>query len=284
VRVVEYRDPASFADRVAPLLADDPVGTTVLATVLDDVVQGARDYPDSRWLAVETLAGTLSGVAMHTPPHRSWLAPMPAEAAIALGGHLVDWVEAGRAVPGLAGARPTVDAVAAVWGTRRPEDRLVEVTAMRLYELGTLVPPPDVPGSARAVGPADLSLAVEWVEAFAWETGSPAADPEAAVRARASGQGSLLLWVVEGAAVSMAGGTATVAGVARIGPVYTPPAHRRRGYGAAVTAAATRLALDDGASGVCLFTDLANPTSNAIYQRLGFRPRGDYVEVDRSVG
>jgi predicted GNAT family acetyltransferase len=60
--------------------------------------------------------------------------------------------------------------------------------------------------------------------------------------------------------------------------VYTPAEHRARGYGSAVTAAATQDVLDDRAIPV-LFTDLANPTSNAIYQRLGYRPVGDYVSV-----
>jgi predicted GNAT family acetyltransferase len=58
--------------------------------------------------------------------------------------------------------------------------------------------------------------------------------------------------------------------------VYTPPPLRKRGYAAAVTAAVTQAALDDGADGVLLFTDQANPTSNTLYQRLGFRPLADW--------
>ncbi|NEA23957.1 GNAT family N-acetyltransferase, partial [Actinomadura bangladeshensis] len=58
---------------------------------------------------------------------------------------------------------------------------------------------------------------------------------------------------------------------------YTPAEHRRRGYGAAVTAAATTGALDAGADDVVLFTDLANPTSNGVYRRIGYRPVQDRV-------
>jgi predicted GNAT family acetyltransferase len=75
----------------------------------------------------------------------------------------------------------------------------------------------------------------------------------------------------------MAGSTRQVAGVVRVAGVYTAPAHRQRGYGGAVTAVATQAALDAGASAVVLFTDLANPTSNALYQRLGYRPVADRV-------
>lgn len=75
----------------------------------------------------------------------------------------------------------------------------------------------------------------------------------------------------------MAARNATAAGVARVGPVYTPAERRRHGYGAAVTAAGTQDALDRGAQQVVLFTDLANPTSNAIYQELGYRPVTDRI-------
>src|SRR6185437_36138 len=72
---------------------------------------------------------------------------------------------------------------------------------------------------------------------------------------------------------------AVVAGMSRIGPVYTPPEHRGHGYAAAVTAAAARWALDRGARHVLLYTDLANPRTNRLYPRLGFRPRYDALEL-----
>ena len=89
--------------------------------------------------------------------------------------------------------------------------------------------------------------------------------------------GGLTLWEVAGEPVAMAGRTRDVAGVGRVAPVYTPPAQRQRGYGAAVTTAVTQSALDAGAAAVVLFTDQANPTSNALYQRLGYRPVEDRV-------
>jgi len=103
----------------------------------------------------------------------------------------------------------------------------------------------------------------------------PSTDVESYARASISDR-RLLLWDDEaGAPVSLAGRTPPAASVSRLAPVYTPPESRRRGYGAAVTAACTRDALDRGAEHVVLFTDLANPTSNAIYQRIGYRPMSD---------
>jgi hypothetical protein len=78
--------------------------------------------------------------------------------------------------------------------------------------------------------------------------------------------------------VSLAGwGGPTPNGI-RIGPVYTPPEHRRRGYGSAVTAAASERNLDRGCRFCFLYTDLANPTSNRIYMDLGYEPVGDSAE------
>jgi predicted GNAT family acetyltransferase len=95
------------------------------------------------------------------------------------------------------------------------------------------------------------------------------------VRERIGG-GRLWLWEdASGTPVSLAGRTAAAAGVSRVAPVYTPAGARRRGYGAAVTAACTADALATDASEVVLFTDLANPTSNAIYQGIGFEPLSD---------
>ena len=78
--------------------------------------------------------------------------------------------------------------------------------------------------------------------------------------------------------MAWAAASAPVAGMSRIGPVYTPADLRGHGYGSAVTAAASSWARHSGADHVVLFTDLANPVSNAIYQRIGYRPELDAVE------
>ncbi len=86
------------------------------------------------------------------------------------------------------------------------------------------------------------------------------------------------LWLDEDAFVSLAAVSAPAAGVARVGPVYTPPRHRGQAYGAAVTATATAAALSAGAEHVVLYTDLGNPTSNSIYQSIGYRADHDAEE------
>jgi predicted GNAT family acetyltransferase len=155
----------------------------------------------------------------------------------------------------------------------------------RLYTLDGLRPPDPPPtGRARAAVAEDLDLVMDWLVRFHDEAEASAASPQRAMYQRRIELGLLWLWHDEqGVPVSMASRNVSVAGVSRIGPVYTPPAARRHGYGAAVTAACTRDALDGGARQVVLFTDLANPTSNAIYQQIGFRPLDDRL-ILRFVG
>jgi predicted GNAT family acetyltransferase len=151
---------------------------------------------------------------------------------------------------------------------------------LRLFRLGTLAPPdPPPPGSARAATLDDLELAMQWLRGFEEETGVTRTDVESGARERIEGD-RLWLWCDEGGEpVALAARTATAAGVARIAPVYTPPEHRRHGYGAAITAACTADALARDADHVVLFADVENPTTNAIYQQIGFRPIGDRSTV-----
>src|SRR5664279_3908568 len=147
-------------------------------------------------------------------------------------------------------------------------------------ELGRLRPPSPPPvGRGRLAGNTDLAIAIEWWSAFEQETGLAGVDVATLVRDRIE-DARLWLWEDDtGAVVSLAGRGQTAAGVTRLGPVYTPRVHRRHGYGAAVTAACTADTLLRDGGHVVLFTDTANPTSNAIYQRLGYRPVRDHATV-----
>lgn len=66
--------------------------------------------------------------------------------------------------------------------------------------------------------------------------------------------------------------------IAAVNLVYTPPELRRRGYASACVAALSQLLLDAGWKFCCLFTDMSNPTSNHIYQQIGYTPVCDFNE------
>ena len=143
----------------------------------------------------------------------------------------------------------------------------------RLYRLGTLVEPP-LPGRARRAGLGDLGRMVDWYAAFAAEAGTATldADVDALVRHRIA-RGELVLWEHEGRIVSFAAFSTPVAAMARIGPVYTPPEHRRRGYGAAVTHAAAVAARAAGATEVLLSRRPRQPHRQLDLPGPGLPPR-----------
>lgn len=267
-------DVVSFAARVVPFLSRQPVRHSVILTLLDARVRGSVVDRTPPVCGYATDAGEVVGVALRTPPWKLSLSAMPAGAAVALEEAL--W----HADPGAPAVFGPVQ-VAGVFAERRSArtGRPVRAgMAQRIYELGELVRP-DVPGLARPAGPAEVPTAARWWQTFAAEAvpGEQAGDAEPAVRRRMDA-GTLMLWWDGGRPVSMAGYVGPVAGVARVAPVFTPPEHRRRGYGSAVTAACSAHALARGADAVMLYTDLANPTSNAIYQRIGYRPVADAAD------
>ena len=150
----------------------------------------------------------------------------------------------------------------------------------RLYRLDVLTPPsPLAPGAPRVAGAADRELLISWMTAFQREIGERIRDVADSVDEMVA-YGGLTLWEVEGVPVSMAGGTRPEAGMVRILAVYTPAELRGRGYAGAVTTVVSRAALDAGTVDVVLFTDLANATSNGLYQRLGYRPVEDRAIVE----
>jgi predicted GNAT family acetyltransferase len=145
----------------------------------------------------------------------------------------------------------------------------------RLYRLDRLCMP-KTPGRARRATAEDGELILGWVDAFIAESGVDHAPPPSRTILARIEQQLAWLWLDEaGEPAAMALRNAPASGVARVGPVYTTPTRRRRGYGAAVTAACTADAIEAGVQSVVLFTDLANPTSNSIYQQIGYRPLSD---------
>ncbi|MEA2279529.1 MAG: hypothetical protein QOK21_136 [Solirubrobacteraceae bacterium] len=256
----------SYARRVWELLARDPTQQSVALSVIESTRAGRTwgGTPVFGWLEE---GDGVTGAVILTPPFELLLAVVPDGAVDALASALR---ERGTSVPGVNGEPRLVTRFAAAWTDGTP---LTARTSMRqwLYGLGTLAPPyPSPPGRARPAAPEERELAVAFVDAFEAETGAHGTNAAEWVLAT-SADGRLWIWEdAEGRVAAMAGRTGTAAGVARVAPVYTPPEHRRRGYGAAVTAACAADALARDADHVVLFTDRTNATSNSVYQRIGF--------------
>ncbi len=265
------------------LLGSQPERNTVFASVLASLTRfgpaafGAAPALLGWW----SEGGVVTAAVLQTPPYPMLVTSLPGQSA----GHLARALAGrGAALSGVNG--PEADAIALASAWREVTGRVGQIRQrQRLHRLGTLVPPsPAAGGAPRIAVPADSPTAVAWFVAFGIETGQADAEDDTLTARLADRliRGQLMFWEAAGQPVSMAGLTDVLAGVARVAPVYTPPERRGTGYGAAVTAAISQLALARGAESVVLFTDLANPTSNSLYGRLGYEPVEDRVVLDLS--
>jgi predicted GNAT family acetyltransferase len=198
------------------------------------------------------------------------LTAMPTRAIGAIVDRLADaWPD----VPGVFGPADTVSRFAGRWAETLKVGA-TPVEGQRLYALDSLHAPTGVPGELRSATDDDSELIVSWVHGFERDTDTSVATRDS-IRRRI-GAGCVWIWD-DRAPVAMATYTPVLAGVSRVGLVYTAPEHRRHGYGAACTAAVTRRALDTGAERCILYTQLHNPQSNAIYRRLGYQPVNEHL-------
>ncbi|MGH3762100.1 GNAT family N-acetyltransferase [Actinophytocola sp.] len=276
MEVRAHTDPDGFRAAIDTWYSADPVRHTlalsVMARFLDDPAISAV------MLTVHDAGGGLAGAALRTPPWPLIISGLPAGAHPPVAAALVDL---DPELPGVTGPRELAESFAAAWAGRTGAG-LDEALASRLYELDELHPP-TVPGGRRFATEADLPLLLRWRLEFQAEaighTRGVGQVGEQLRRGLAGGDG-LLLWERDGQDVSMASANLPVAGMSRVMSVYTPPELRGHGYGSAVTAAASRWARDAGAKHVLLFTDLANPTSNSIYRKIGYREVFDTCEIE----
>ncbi|MFJ9109866.1 GNAT family N-acetyltransferase [Streptomyces sp. NPDC102283] len=268
-------DTGTFLAAAGASLAARPVAHTVALTVTERLSRsGPHHYGEGDpvlgwWRGAN---GWVAGTVVRTPPHPALLNSLPAQAV----GPLADAL----------GATPDLDAVnvdrdtAALLAARLPGYRTEE--EQRLYRLGPARAPFPAPeGRGRAATRADRALLVEWVRGFADATGQSKSSAEWLVD-EGTERGALTLWESGGAPVALAGRSRMLAGTVRVTLVYTPPELRGRGYAAAVTHEAGRAAREAGAAEVVLFADLANPTSNGVYLRIGYEPVADRLLLRRN--
>ena len=280
VKVERFHDVDAFAERALPFLLADEAANGLPIGLLEAIRRGDYDRP---YLAIATRSDATGArpeialVAMRTPPHNLILCvPADVDLMDALAADLAaDKGPAG--LPGVLGPSHAARAFAETWSARTGQTARLRLE-QRIYRCTEVDRPGRVPGALRPVTETDRPLLRTWLQAFHDEAlpGMPFDADAQTDRWLAAGQRSLYVWEDGGAALSMVGAAGATPNGIRIVAVYTPPEHRKRGYASAAVAELTRRLLDDGREFCTLFTDLGNPTSNKIYQRIGYRPILDF--------
>lgn len=266
-----YPSPSAFEPVVGAVYRADPVLFTNELTALR-----SSPWPDDRILLSVSDGATAVGAAVQMRESVLLVSGLPPQTSAAAARVLAE------VQPGLPEVRGTPDAATAfaqAWQNVTGA-QVIPGTTDVLYRLGELTPPIGVAGEWRPAHDGEADLLVTWLDAFyaeAFGSGFGIDAARAVLQSIYDAGGQILMWTAAGAPVCMARVHACIDGMARIGPVYTPPEYRGHGYAAALTSVAARSALGRGVRDVVLFADTANPVSNRVYQRIGFEAVAENV-------
>ncbi len=276
MRTYRVADAETFVASVGAFLTNHEAEHNLALGLLGRLRTEPRLYGFDPTFVVAEDAGGIAGCLLRTPPWGVVLSRFDSlEAVDAVAAAVLDMHPG---LPGAVGPNDVVERFARTWSTSTGI-RAERAIRQRVHAARVVKDVSRAPGSMRRVGPGDIPVVLSWITAFAAEALGETAhgeDVEGTYRRREEDpDGAWLVWD-DGGPVSLAAyGNPTPSGT-RIGPVYTPPEHRGRGYATSLVADLTAERLAAGLASCFLFTDLGNPTSNAIYARIGYEPVADW--------
>lgn len=269
-----------FIAYAGPSLATDEVRYGLIDSIVRRLGTNPHIYgPDDPWFCVVTEGALVCAVAMRTPPLRVLLAHFTGEPLTAAQ-VIVDEVSRHFvSIPGVVGDLELADPFAAKWCATHSV-HVEQKMAQRIYRLDKVADIFTASGYLRFATLADKELLTKWRESFYLDVnGTAALVPAADITPTIENKG-VYVWE-DGVPVSMAIGQPSGPKIIVSG-VYTPPELRRRGYATSCVAAICTRLLAAGYKLCMLYTDLANPTSNSIYKKIGFKEVCDSVEFSFS--
>lgn len=271
IGVIRYISPAAFRTRAEAWLLEREAENNLILGLARQLEESAAGYEKPIYFATIERNSKILGCAFRTPPFNLGITRLPMEAAAPLA---ADVAEVYDSLSGVLGPDPEAAALAKLWGHLR---RVVVREAMRerIYQLDrVIVSEHPAAGYIRPATETDLVITTQWGSAFSNEVGVPANEHrirELITRRR------ILLWD-DGGPRSMAASSGDTPNGSRVGYVYTPPQWRGRGYASACVEALSSQIIEGGRRFCFLYTDLSKPTSNTIYQRIGYKPVCDVVD------
>lgn len=268
MRLEKFSNPKAFADASRDFLIQNEVENNLLFGIVETLITQPERYKTTPYLALVHDEHETVLAAIRTPPHSLVLSKTEDFKAL----NLVARDLQGSKLPGVSAAEGEAVAFAKVWQSLTGKTYSLSMP-QRIYKLERVQPVRHVPGKLRLASEKDRPLLIAWMQAFHAEalSSGPPQNPELIVDTYLNGKSrDFYLWELEGKAVSLAGFSGPTPTGIRVNAVFTPRNERRRGYASACVASLSQLLLDKGYTFCCLFTDLRNPTSNHIYQTIGY--------------
>jgi RimJ/RimL family protein N-acetyltransferase len=279
MKVTRFSNATEFLDTALTYLEKDEVVNSLMLGLAFRLSQSAPRRRNRPFLAVVEDGGELVGAALMTPPRKMVLYSQLAECqpvVAALNGALAG----GRwTVPAVLGPANVADAWAEMWRVgngRSPKPGMMQ----RIFELRQVQPLTLPPGKLRPAAADDFERVVDWIQGFHVDANIQDNSESAELLARGKMlNGDLFLWENEaGEPVTMAAKARPTRHGITISLVYTPADLRGRGYATACVATLSQQLLAEGYQFCTLFTDLSNPVSNHIYEKIGYTAVADFHE------
>ncbi len=275
MKVVHFVDAPQFLGLVSTVFSDQEVRYNLLLSLVKRVADNPHYYEETPLMAA-VYAGdqVILAALMTNPPCDLLLASTQEDTADALAILADDLWQRGLILHGINAEKQHSAAFASLW-CKRGTFRAAIKTRLRIYRLDQVIYPQPAEGFLRKAASKDRLLLRGWKTEFMKETlGEEDAGRSEKLVDLLIRWGNLYVWE-DGQVVCMAAKIRETQHGAVIGMVYTPQASRNRGYASNLVAALSERFLKQGYPLCALFTDLANPTSNAIYQQIGYKPVAD---------
>jgi predicted GNAT family acetyltransferase len=268
VQVIRNKTAAEFLARTKPWLEKAEAKNNLILGIAAYFASCAGQLKGSPYFLTVEGNGTIVGAALMAPPRRILLTRMPHPAVTLLADYLL---EEAASVPGVLGPKAEAKLFANYWTSKTGRSCHLKMSE-RIYACEKVIPPVHAFGQLKPAKEVDQALLSDWCEQFCIDA---RIDDETvyfkAQLPRKLADQSIFVWETD-EAVSMAAIERETAHGVAISWVYTPRHLRNKGYATACVAALTQRMLDSGKQFCCLYTDLTNPTSNSIYQKIGYQP------------
>lgn len=269
-----HDDPQAFLAAAGAMLYTRETVNNLILGVSERLTDDPGAYENPFFATAWGEGGKLILAAVMTPPHNLILAgDDQAEVGFP---PLIKFLQNNDIhVPGVIAQSQIADQFMHAWKHQVGQEGELNMH-MRVYELRQVQMPNLPPGTFRMADRRDIPTVANWLQAFTLEALGKSEDPNLERAESFVTSGKVFIWERDKAIVSMAMQSRPIAHSVSVSGVYTPPEHRRQGYAGALVARLSQHLLDEGYRFVNLFTDLDNPTSNKIYQEVGYYPVCDY--------
>ncbi|MDJ0736686.1 MAG: GNAT family N-acetyltransferase [Nostocaceae cyanobacterium] len=272
MKLRHFDNTSQFYSQVKDYLHNDEAENCLPLGISESLINNPQRYNCQPYLASVEVGGDIVAVAIQTPPYNLVLSKVKDMKAIQLIAQNLS--TRNQKLPGFCGLTAESLTFAQEWQTLTGEAYQMGMQ-LRIHQLQAVEPIPKSSGFLRTAREADRELLIQWYEDFEIEAmGGKKGDTQRAVDSHLR-QNTAYIWEDE-LPVTIVFCAGSTSNSKRLGPVYTPPRYRKQGYATTCVAQLSQKLLDEGNQFCCLFTDLANPTSNKIYRKIGYQPIADW--------